>query len=104
MLVDNTTVQLSEEHRFDTLALLDGSFAEDAMTTADCLMLDAKQAILDEHHRRFQDLHREGKVEEAVQQIQVTLSCAADLLNDSLKLLDDTLNAHCPTVPPTNEG
>lgn len=73
------------------------------MTSTDCLMLDAKQAILDEHHRRFQDLQREGKVEEAIQQIQVTLSCAADLLNDSLKLLDDTLNTHRP-IPPNTGG
>lgn len=76
---------------------------EDGMTSVDCLMLDAKQAILDEHHRRFQDLHREGKVQESIQQIQVTLSCAADLLNDSLKLLDDTLNTHHP-IPPITGG
>lgn len=74
------------------------------MNAADCLMLDAKQAILDEHHRRFQELHREGKVEEAIQQIQVTLSCAADLLNDSLKILDDTLHTHHPAIPPDKEG
>ena len=73
------------------------------MTSVDCLMLDAKQAILDEHHRRFQTLHREGKIEESIQQIQLTLSCAADLLNDSLKLLDDTLNAHRPVPPETGE-
>ena len=52
-------------------------------------MLDAKQAILDEHHRRFQTLHQEGRSEEALKQIHVTMSCAADLLNESLRILDE---------------
>jgi hypothetical protein len=38
---------------------------EDDMTAADSLILDAKQAILDEHHRRFQVLHQEGRLQEA---------------------------------------
>ena len=57
-------------------------------------MLDAKQAILDEHHRRFQTLHQEGRWEEALQQIHVTLNCAADLLNESLRVLDEALETH----------
>ena len=61
------------------------------MTAIDSLMLDAKQAILDEHHRRFQTLHREGRWEEALKQIHVTMSCAADLLNESLRVLDEAL-------------
>ena len=61
------------------------------MTVVDSLMLDAKQAILDEHHRRFQTLHQEGRSEEALQQIHVTMSCAADLLNESLRVLDEAL-------------
>jgi hypothetical protein len=64
------------------------------MTSVDCLLLDAKQAILDEHHRRFQALHGEGRMDEAMKQFQVTLSCASDVLNDALRLLDDTLEAH----------
>ena len=64
------------------------------MTAIDSLMLDAKQAIMDEHHRRFQTLHQEGRLEEALQQIHVTLSCAADLLNESLRVLDETLESH----------
>ena len=55
------------------------------MTAVDSLMLDAKQAILEEHHRRFQSLYQEGRREEALQQIHVTLSCAADLLNESFE-------------------
>ena len=31
------------------------------MTAIDSLMLDAKQAIMDEHHRRFQALYQEGR-------------------------------------------
>jgi hypothetical protein len=34
------------------------------MTATDCLMLDAKHAILDEHHRRFRVLHEEGRLDE----------------------------------------
>jgi hypothetical protein len=68
------------------------------MTSADSLMLDAKQAILDEHHRRFQVMHDEGRLDEAMRQIQITLTCAADLLNDSLRLLDQTLDMHGRTL------
>jgi hypothetical protein len=64
------------------------------MTSVDCLLLDAKHAILDEHHRRFQTLHDEGRLDEAMRQFQVTLTCASDVLNDALRLLDDTLEAH----------
>jgi hypothetical protein len=79
------------------------------MTSADCLLLDAKHAILDEHHRKFQALHNEGRVDEAVKQFHVTLSCASDVLNDALRLLEDTLEAHRqaalinpPSQPSTN--
>ena len=64
------------------------------MTATDCLMLDAKHAILDEHHRKFQVLHEEGRLDEAMMQFHVTLSCASDVLNDALRLLDDMLVAH----------
>ncbi len=61
------------------------------MTAIDGLMLDAKQAIMEEHHRRFQTLQQEGRWQEALQQVQVTLSCATDLLNESLRVLDEFL-------------
>jgi hypothetical protein len=64
------------------------------MTSVDCLLLDAKHAILDEHHRRFQTLHDEGRLDEAMKQFQVTLCCASDVLNDALRLLDNMLEAH----------
>ena len=44
------------------------------MTDVDSLMLDAKQAIMEEHQRRFQTLQQEGRWEEALQQIYVTLT------------------------------
>jgi hypothetical protein len=69
---------------------------EDCVTPADSLLLDAKQAILDEQHRRFQILHQEGRWEEALRQFQITMTCATDLLNDSLRLLEDTLERHEP--------
>lgn len=76
------------------------------MTAIDGLMLDAKQAIMDEHHRRFQTLHQEGRWEEALQQIHITLRCAADLLNESLRVLEEALDGHDHTSdgsppPPT---
>ena len=74
---------------------------EATVTAIDSLMLDAKQAILEEHHRRFQSLYQEGRREEALRQIHVTLSCAADLLNESLRILDETLDG---TIPRTSEG
>lgn len=64
------------------------------MTSVDYLMLDAKQAILDEHHRRFQVMHHEGRLNEAMRQFQITLICASDLLNDSLRLLDQALDSY----------
>ena len=64
------------------------------MTSVDCLLLDAKHAILDDPHRKFQALHDEGRVDEAVKQFHVTLSCASDVLTDALRLLDDMLDAH----------
>ena len=79
------------------------------MTSVDCLLLDAKHAILDEHHRKFQALHDEGRVDEAVKQFHITLNCASDVLNDALRLLDDMLEAHRqavllnpPSPPSTN--
>ncbi len=79
------------------------------MTSVDCLLLDAKHAILDDHHRKFQALHDEGRVDEAVKQFHVTLSCASDVLTDALRLLDDMLEAHRqvallnpPSHPSTN--
>jgi len=67
------------------------------MISTDCLILEAKQAILEEHYRRFQVLHHEGQLDEAMRQFQVTLTCASDLLNDSLRLLDEALDAHRST-------
>ena len=61
------------------------------MNSVDSLMLDAKQAIMDEHHRRFQTLRQEERWEEALQQIPVTLCCATDLLNESLRVLEEAL-------------
>jgi len=75
----------------------------------DAVSLKKKHAILDEHHRKFQALHDEGRMDEAVKQFHVTLSCASDVLTDALRLLDDMLQAHRqaallnpPSHPSTN--
>lgn len=72
------------------------------MTAVDSLMLDAKQAIMEEHHRRFQIFQQEGRWEEALQQIHVTLSCASDLLNESLRVLDEAIAT--PGNTPSNDS
>jgi hypothetical protein len=72
------------------------------MTSTDSLILDAKQAILEEQHRRFQALQRDGRWQEAMQQFQVTLTCASDLLNHSLAILDGMLAKQRLPEPPDN--
>jgi hypothetical protein len=66
---------------------------------ADHLMLDAKQAILDEQHRRFQALQREGRWSDAMRQFQVTLSCASDLLRESADILQRVVDKRYPAGP-----
>ena len=70
-----------------------------ANSQADRLMLDAKKAILQEQHQRFQDLQREGRWEDAWKQLHITLSCAADLLKDSVHMLEQvaTKKSSLPT-------
>lgn len=64
------------------------------MSPLERLILDAKQAILDEQHKRFQALQREGRWQEAMQQFHVTLACASDLLNESLGVLERAMNTY----------
>ena len=70
------------------------------MSAVDNLMLDAKQAILDEQHRRFRVLQQEGRWSESMTQFHVTLGCASDLLNESLQLLQRVLDKRRPPEPP----
>lgn len=73
------------------------------MTPADCLILDAKQAILEEHHRRFQAFYKEGRLEEALQQFNTTIACASDLLDDSIRVLERVIESRGsrPATPPS---
>ena len=71
-----------------------------ASAQADRLMLDAKKAILQEQHQRFQDLQREERWDDAWKQLHVTLTCAADLLKDSVGLLEKTMNKKNQLLPP----
>lgn len=61
------------------------------MLPVDHLMLDAKQALLEEQHRKFRRFREEGRVGEAMQQFHATLGCALDLLNYSLHVLEQVL-------------
>ncbi len=72
------------------------------MAPADSLILDAKQAILEEHHRRFQAFYKEGQLEEALKQFNTTIACASDLLTESLQLLERTLETQDQKNPETN--
>lgn len=67
------------------------SMERPASSQADRLLLDAKKAILQAQHQRFQDLQREGRWDEAWKQLHVTLSCAADLLKDSVGILEQVV-------------
>ena len=73
-----------------------------ASAQAERLMLDAKKAILQEQHERFQVLQREQRWDDAWKQLHVTLSCAADLLKDSVGLLEKAMNQKNQLLPPTS--
>jgi hypothetical protein len=73
-----------------------------ASAQADHLLLDAKKAILQEQHQRFQDLQREERWDDAWKQLHVTLTCAADLLKDSVCLLEKVVNQKKHLSPPSS--
>lgn len=56
--------------------------------SVETLLLDAKVAILQDHLRRFYDLHREGRWEDAVDKAYTTIECAADILQSAVKILE----------------
>lgn len=70
------------------------------MNSSDFLILDAKQAILEEQHRRFQELQAGGDWHAALPQLQQTLTCASDLLQESLALLEAVLSRAPRPAPP----
>jgi hypothetical protein len=73
-----------------------------ASSQADRLMLDAKKAILQEQHQRFQNLQKEERWDEAWKQLHVTLTCAADLLKDSVCLLEKAVSQQKQLSPPSS--
>jgi hypothetical protein len=73
-----------------------------ASAQADRLMLDAKKAILQEQHQRFQVLQREERWDDAWKQLHVTLGCAADLLKDSVGLLEKAMKQKSQLLPPSS--
>ncbi len=75
-----------------------------ANAQADRLMLDAKKAILQEQHRRFQNLQREERWDEAWKQLHITLTCAADLLKDSVSMLEKIVTQKNQLPPPTSSA
>ena len=75
-----------------------------AKAQADRLMLDAKKAILQEQHRRFQNLQREERWDEAWKQLHITLTCAADLLKDSVSMLEKIVTQKNQLPPPTSSA
>lgn len=76
------------------------------MMSVNSLILDAKKAILEEQHRRLQVLREEGRWEDLLQQLPATLSCAADVLQHSLGMLQTIAGERHPpdrsdrSVPP----
>ena len=63
---------------------------------ADNLILQAKTAILEDQVRRFQMLRNDGKWEAALQQFHSILQCAADVLQGSLKILEEVVQRRPP--------
>jgi hypothetical protein len=59
--------------------------------SVDSLLLDAKQAILEDQLHRWRALHQAGERAEANRQCHSTLVCATDLLNDALRMLESML-------------
>lgn len=57
------------------------------MLPFECLMLEAKEALLDDQHRKFLQCYQEGRWDEANTRLQASMSCATDLLQYSLELL-----------------
>ena len=68
------------------------------MMSVDSLILDAKKAILEEQHRRLQTLREEGRWEDLLQQLPATLSCAADVLQHSLGMLQTIAGEQHPPI------
>lgn len=64
--------------------------------SVEALLLDAQIAILQDHLRRFYDLHREGRWEDAVHEAYTTIECATDILQASVKILERVAE----TLPP----
>ena len=75
-----------------------------ASKEAERLLLDAKKAILQEQHRRFQELQNEGRWDDAMKQLHVTLSCAADLLKDSVAVLEQAVTQKQNPPPPLTDS
>ena len=63
---------------------------------AENLLLQAKTAILEDQARRFQILQNDGKWEEALLQFQSTLQCAADVLQGSMRILEEVARKRSP--------
>jgi hypothetical protein len=78
------------------------------MLTVDCLILEAKQAILEDHHERCQTLLREGRWPEALHQLHITLRSAADLLTHASRLLEEIVaerrKTDCGPISPVSPG
>ncbi|MDR4494399.1 MAG: hypothetical protein AB7P17_05240 [Nitrospirales bacterium] len=75
-----------------------------ASSQADRLLLDAKKAILQNQHQRFQDLQQEGRWDEAWKQLHITLACAADLLKDSVGLLEQVVHQKQAQASPLQDS
>lgn len=73
------------------------------MVPLDCLMLEAKEALLDDQHRKFLQCYREGRWDEASTRLQASIFCATDLLEYSLEVLQG-LDPSVSESPPEPHG
>ncbi len=65
-------------------------------------MREAQKAIWEEPHRRFHELPAAGMWKDALDQLHVILTCAADLLQDAVALLDRAVERRKTPVPPSD--
>lgn len=57
------------------------------MSPVECMLLEAKEALLDDQHRKLLQCCREGRWDEAAMRVAASLSCATDLLQYERELL-----------------
>lgn len=73
------------------------------MSPVECLILEAKEALLDDQHQKLLRSYQEGRWDEAALRVAASLSCTADLLRDERELLRRAEEGD-PASPPRTDA